>query len=92
MESQYLSIKIHEFYTIQAPLWKQSSHLKEIKFGSARVIASAEGEDNEKVSKDIIEESRLKVVEHIRNYQSEIVRWWDRKLKLKNIAPGHLVL
>jgi hypothetical protein len=42
--------------------------------------------------KDTIEESRLKAIEHIRKYQAETIRWRDRKVKLKNIALGHLVL
>jgi hypothetical protein len=39
-----------------------------------------------------IEESRLEAIEHIRKYQVETIRWRDRKVKLKNIVPGHLVL
>jgi hypothetical protein len=34
--------------------------------GSIRVIALTHNHENEKVSKDAIEESRLKAVEHIR--------------------------
>jgi hypothetical protein len=66
--------------------------LEEVKLGSARVMASAEDEDNEIFSKDAKEESRLEAIEHIRKYQSETIRWRYRKVKLKNISPGHLVL
>jgi hypothetical protein len=59
---------------------------------SARVIALTQDQDNEKAAKDTIEESRLKAIEHIRKNQEETVRWRDRKVKLKNIAPDHLVL
>jgi hypothetical protein len=65
---------------------------KEIKMGSARVTASTQDHENEKVSKDTIEESRLEAIEHIRKYQAETITWRDRKVKLKSIAPGHLVL
>jgi transposase InsO family protein len=65
---------------------------KEIKLGSARVIASAQDQDNEKVSKDTIEESRLEGVEHIRKHQAETIEWRDMKVKLKSISPCHLVL
>ena len=41
----------------------------EIKLGSARVVASAQDEGNEKISKNTIEESRLKAIEHIRKYK-----------------------
>jgi hypothetical protein len=60
--------------------------------GSVRVIASTQDPDNEKVSKDAIEESRLEAIEHIRKYQEETIKWRDRKVKLKSIVPGHLVL
>jgi hypothetical protein len=65
---------------------------KEVKLGSVRAVASSDNKDNEKVSKDAMEESRLKAIEQIRKYQAEVVRWRNRKVKLKNIAPGHLVL
>ena len=42
--------------------------------------------------KDVIDESRLEAIEHIRKYQAKTIRWRDRKVKLKNIAPDHLVL
>jgi hypothetical protein len=42
--------------------------------------------------KDVIDESRLEAIEHIRKYQAKTIRWRDRKVKLKNIALGHLVL
>jgi hypothetical protein len=44
---------------------------EEIKLGSARVIALAQEQDNEKVTKDAIEESRLEAIEHIMKYQAE---------------------
>jgi hypothetical protein len=31
-------------------------------------------------------------VENINKYQAETIKWCDRKVKLKNIEPGHLVL
>jgi hypothetical protein len=65
---------------------------EEIKMGLARVIALAQERDNEQVTKDAIEESRLEAIEHIRKYQVETIRWRDRKVKLKSIALGHLVL
>jgi hypothetical protein len=48
---------------------------KEAKLGFARIIASTQDSDNEKVSKDAMEELRIEVVEHIRKYQAEILRW-----------------
>jgi hypothetical protein len=31
-------------------------------------------------------------MENINKYQAEIIKWRDRKVRLKNIKPGHLVL
>jgi hypothetical protein len=80
------------FYIIQAPLQGHSSHPEEIKLGLVIVVASTQDQDSEKVLKDAIEESRLEAIEHIRNYQAEPIRWRDRKVKLKNIVPCHLLI
>jgi hypothetical protein len=34
----------------------------------------------------------LQAIDHINKYQAEIVKWRDRKVRLKNIKPGHFVL
>jgi hypothetical protein len=49
-------------------------------------------QDDEKNLKNAIEESRLEAIEHIRRYQAKTLRWRDRKVKLKNISPSHLML
>jgi hypothetical protein len=53
---------------------------------------SAEDEANYQTTKDTIEGTRLQAIEHINKYQAETIRWRDRKVRLKNIKPGHLVL
>jgi transposase InsO family protein len=65
---------------------------EEAKIGSIRTIASAEDEADYQVTKDTIEGTRLQAIEHINKYQAETVKWRDRKVRLKNIKPGHLVL
>ena len=67
---------------------------EEAKAGSIRVVASAESgpEDTCLVEKDALEGIRLQAVENINKYQAETVKWRDRKVRLKNIEPGHLVL
>ncbi len=67
---------------------------EEAKTGSIRVVASAESgsEDAYSVEKDALEGIRLQAVENINKYQAETVKWRDRKVRLKNIEPGHLVL
>jgi hypothetical protein len=65
---------------------------EEEKAGSIRTKALAEDEADYQVTKYTIEGTRLHAIEHINKYQAEIIKWRDRKLRLKNIKPGHLVL
>jgi hypothetical protein len=65
---------------------------EEAKAGSIRTTISAEDETDYHVAKDTIEGTRLQAVENINKYQAETIKWCDRKVRLKNIKPGHLVL
>jgi hypothetical protein len=65
---------------------------EEAKAGSIRTAASAEDDADYHMAKDIIKGTRLQAVENINKYQAEIIKWRDRKVRLKNIKPGHLVL
>jgi transposase InsO family protein len=65
---------------------------EEAKAGSIRTVASVEDEADCSMAKDAIEGIRLQAVENINKYQAETVKWLDRKVRLKNIKPGHLVL
>jgi transposase InsO family protein len=66
--------------------------LEEAKTGSIRTTTLAEDEADYQRTKDTIEGTRLQAIEHINKYQAETIRWCDRKVRLKNIKPGHLVL
>jgi hypothetical protein len=59
---------------------------------SIRTLASAEDEDSCKITKDTIEGVKLQAIDHINKYQAKTIKWRDRKVRLKNIKPGHLVL
>jgi hypothetical protein len=63
---------------------------EEAKAGSKRTTASAEDEADYQVAKDTIEGTRLQAIEHINKYKAETIKWHDRKIRLKNIKPGHL--
>jgi hypothetical protein len=65
---------------------------EEAKAGSIRTVASVEDEANNSAAKDTIEGTRLQAMENINKYQAETIKWHDRKVQLKNIRPGHLVL
>jgi hypothetical protein len=60
--------------------------------GSIRTLALSEDEDACKITKETIEGVRLQAIDHINKYQAEMVKWRDRKLRLKNIKLEHLVL
>jgi hypothetical protein len=55
-------------------------------------VASVEDEADYSVAKDAIEGIRLQAVENINKYQAETIKWRDRKVQLKSIKLGHLVL
>jgi hypothetical protein len=65
---------------------------EEAKAGSIRTMASVEDKANYSVVEDAIEGIRLQAVENINKYQAETIKWRDRKVRLKNIKQGHLVL
>ena len=66
--------------------------LEEARAGSIRTLDSVEDDEDCKITKDIIEGTRLQAINHINKYQAEKVKWRDRKVRLKNIKSGHLVL
>jgi hypothetical protein len=65
---------------------------EEVRIGSIRTLASAKDEDACKITKGTIEGVRLQAIDHINKYQAERIKWRDKKVRLKNINPGHLVL
>jgi hypothetical protein len=54
--------------------------------------SSAEDEDACKITKDTIEGVRHQAIDHFNKYQAKTFKWRDRKVRLKNIKLGHLVL
>ena len=65
---------------------------EEAKIGSIRTTTSVEDEADYQTTKDTTEGTRLQAIEHINKYQTETIRWRDRKVRLKNIKLGDLVL
>jgi hypothetical protein len=60
---------------------------EEARTSSIRTLASAEDEEACKITKDTIEGTRLQAIDHINKYQAKIVKWRERKVRLKNIKP-----
>jgi hypothetical protein len=92
VEPQYNYVKINRFYTIQIIVDDEAITPEEAKAGSIRIVTSVEDEANYSMAKDTIEGTRLQAVENINKYQAETIKWRDRKVRLKDIKPGHLVL
>jgi hypothetical protein len=65
---------------------------EEARTGSIRTLALTEDESDYQVTKDTIEGTRLQAIEHINKYQTKTIKWRDKKVRLKNIKPAHLVL
>jgi hypothetical protein len=65
---------------------------EEARTDSIRTLASTEDKGDCQITKDTIEGTRLQAIEHINKYQTETIKWRDRKVRLKNIKPGHLEL
>jgi hypothetical protein len=65
---------------------------EEAKARSIRTVASVEDEADYSMAKDAIDGIRLQAIENINKYQAETIKWRDRKVWLKNIKPGHLIL
>jgi hypothetical protein len=65
---------------------------EEARTSSIRTIALMEDQADCQITKDTVEGTRLQAIEHINKYQAETIKWRDRKVRLKNIKPGHLVL
>jgi hypothetical protein len=65
---------------------------EEARTGLIRTLASTEDESDCQITKNTIEGTRPQAIEHINKYQAETIKWRDRKVWLKNIKSGHLVL
>jgi hypothetical protein len=80
------------FTPFKLPFGDEEITPEEAKTGSIRTITSVEDEADYQTTKDTIEGTKFQAIEQINKYQAETIRWRDRKVRLKNIKPGHLVL
>jgi hypothetical protein len=92
MEPQHCCLKSTGFTPFKLLFGDEAITLEEARTGSIRTLASVEDEEDCKIRKDTIEGIRLQAIDHINKYQVETVKWRDRKVRMKNIKPGHLVL
>jgi hypothetical protein len=66
--------------------------LEEIKLHSTKTKMEATYSPSEAESKDLLELERMKAIENLQSYQNETRAWRDKKVKLKHIEAGDLVL
>jgi hypothetical protein len=92
VEPQYNCFKVDSFTPFKLLFGDKAITPEEAKAGSIRTTASAEDEAHYHIAKDTIEGTKLQDVENINKYQAETIKWRDRKVRLKHIKPGHLVL
>jgi hypothetical protein len=65
---------------------------EEIKLHSTKTKMEATYSPSEAESKDLLELERMKAIENLQSYQNETRAWRDKKVKLKHIEAGDLVL
>jgi hypothetical protein len=70
----------------------QKAGVKEIKLHSARTKTEATYSPSEAESKDLLEPECIKAIKNLQSYQNETRAWRDKKVKLKHIEAGDLVL
>jgi hypothetical protein len=92
LEPQHHCIKVNRVYSIQVFFGDEAITPEEARMGAIRTLASTEDEADCQVTKDTKEGTRLQAIEHINKYKTKTIKWHDRKVRLKNIKPGHLVL
>jgi hypothetical protein len=92
VEPQHCCLKVNRFYSLQLLFGDEAITPEEARTGSIRTTASAEDETDSQITKDTIEGTELQAIGHINKYQAETIKWRDRKVRLKNIKPDHLVL
>ncbi|KAG8095404.1 hypothetical protein GUJ93_ZPchr0012g21319 [Zizania palustris] len=63
----------------------------ELKGGSLRVVDPG-NEDERNTSMDLSKETRLQAVTNLTKYQDQTKAWYEPKIKVNNLKPGHLVL
>jgi hypothetical protein len=83
------SDKIHPF---QVAVWGGARNPEEIKLRSATIKTEVTYSPSEAESKDLLQPERMKAVENLQSYQNEAKAWRDKKVKLKNIEAGDLVV
>jgi hypothetical protein len=92
VEPPHCCIKVNRFTPFKLLFGDEAITPEEAITGSIRTIASAEDETDCQITKDTIEGTRLQAIEHINKYQAKTIKWRDRKVRLKNIKPDHLLL
>jgi hypothetical protein len=92
MEPQYFHLQSYKIHPLKLLYGEEPVTPEEIKLPSTRTKTQAMYRLSEAKCKDLLELERMKAVKNLQSYQSEIRAWRDKKVKLKHIEPGHLVL
>jgi hypothetical protein len=81
-----------KFTTFKLLYGEEPITLEEIKLRNARTKVEAIYNPTEAESKDLLELECMKLVDNLQSYQNETRAWRDKKVKLKSIEAGDLVL
>jgi hypothetical protein len=92
MEPQYFHLQSYEIHPFKLLYGEELVTPEEIKLHNARTKLEATYSPSEAESKDLLEPERMKVVKNFQSYQNETRAGRDKKVKLKHIEVGYLVL
>jgi hypothetical protein len=92
MEPQHLICRATKFTPFKLLYGEGLVTPEEIKLLSARTNVEAVNSPTEVESKDLLEPERMKAVENLQSYQDETKAWRDKKVWLKHIDVGDLLL
>jgi hypothetical protein len=65
---------------------------EEIKFQGPKTNIEIIDKDQQKTSKDLLEEERMKTIQNLEKYQTETEGWYNKKVKPRQLSPGDFVL
>jgi hypothetical protein len=92
VESQHFRLQSDKIHPFQVVVRGGAHTPEQMKLHSARTKTEATYSPSEVESKDFLEPKHMKEVDNIHSYQNKTKAWRDKKVKLKNIKAGDLVL
>jgi hypothetical protein len=65
---------------------------EEIKFQGLRTNVQIIEEEKQIISKDLLEEDRMKAIQNLEKYHNETKSWYNKKVKPRQLLPDDFIL